>query len=205
MVAAALIALAFPVLSSTSVYQDGTAQLQQRFEDTAAQGEDTTGFFARFLNSMLRPIVTAGKIPIFGYGLGTGTNAGAAMVSADLDWPEDEWPRLFFESGPIFGLLLCIFRVALTVAVAKRAFEAFRRDNILPILIFSSCGLLILNGQWGVPTTLGFAVFGAGLTLAACVEPAEWEEEDEEHEDGEAEDESDHSSASDTVGRIASP
>jgi hypothetical protein len=122
------------------------------------------------------------------------------MLLGDREFigPEDEWGRLIYECGPIFGLLLCIFRLALTVAVAWNAYRAFQRDNILPMLIFSACGLLILNGQWGVPTTLGFAIFGAGLTLAACVEPEEEDEEDHEGHHDHAEDESDHSQVADT-------
>ena len=200
MVAAVVIALAILVLSSTSVYQEGSEQLEQRIYDAGATEGDVQGFIGRFLDTMLGPLGVVGDAPLFGNGLGLGTNAGSAMASSDLYWPEDEWERLIFECGPIFGLLLCIFRTALTVAVAKRAFEALRRDNILPILIFAACGLLVLNGQWGVPTTLGFAIFGAGLTLAACVEPPEEDEyEQKEHHDH-AEGESDHSQAADTVG-----
>jgi len=203
-VAAVLIGLALAVLSTTPVFKEGTEQLNQRMEDTAAQGEDTGGSFARVLDSMLLPVMTINTAPLFGNGLGIGTNAGFAMVNTDLIWPEQEWARLIFESGPIFGLLLCIFRVALTVAIARSAFAAFRRDNILPVLIFASIGLLVLNGQWGVPTVLGFVIFGGGLMLAACVEPPEWEEEDHEHEheheEAHAEGESDQSPATDRVG-----
>jgi hypothetical protein len=186
MVVGALIALAVPVLSSMSVFQEGTGQLEQRFEDAAANGEDTQGFVARFANTMLVPLSTMNDAPIFGNGLGLGTNAAAGMLHGERQFlgPEDEWGRLIFECGPIFGLLLCIFRGALTVAIGMRAFAALRRDNVLPMLIFTACGLLILNGQWGVPTTLGFATFGAGLTLAACVElPEDYEHDHEEHDD----------------------
>jgi hypothetical protein len=201
-VAAVLIALAIPVLSSFSVVQEGTEQLTQRFADTAAQGEDTRGFLDRYANTMLRPLSGLDTVPFFGYGLGIGTNAAAGMLRGHREFigPEEEWGRLIFECGPIFGLLLCLFRIALTVAVARRAYEAFHRGNVLPVLIFAACGLTVLNGQWGVPATLGFAIFGAGLTLAAGVEPPEEEEDDfEEHHD-DAGDESDHSTAADTVG-----
>jgi hypothetical protein len=200
MVAAALIALAIPVLSSLSVVQEGTEQLTQRFADTAAQGEDAEGFVDRYANTMVLPFSDLDTVPLFGYGLGLGTNAAAGMLLGEREFigPEDEWGRLIFECGPIFGVLLCLFRIALTVAVAQRAYEAFHRGNILPVLIFTACGLTVLNGQWGVPTTLGFAIFGAGLTLAACVEPEEHEHDSEEHHDY-ADDESDHSTATDTA------
>jgi hypothetical protein len=200
--AAVLIALAIPLLSSLSVFQEGAGQLEQRFKDAGATEGDAQGFLARFANSMLSPLVGLDEAPVFGNGLGLGTNAAAGMLRGDREFigPEDEWGRLIFECGPIFGLLLCLFRMALTVTVAKRAFEAFRRNNILPALIFSACGLLILNGQWGVPTTLGFAIFGAGLTLAACVEPSEEDEDDPAEHHDHAEGESDHWTAADRVG-----
>lgn len=200
-VAAVLIALAIPVLSSFSVVQEGTEQLTQRFADTAAQGEDTRGFLDRYANTMLRPLSGLDTLPLFGYGLGIGTNAAAGMLRGHREFigPEEEWGRLIFECGPIFGLLLCLFRIALTVAIARRAYEAFHHGNVLPMLIFAACGLTVLNGQWGVPATLGFAIFGAGLTLAAGVAPPEEEEDDlEEHHD-QAGDDPDHSTAADTV------
>jgi len=202
-VAAALIALAIPLLTSMSVVGDGTDQLEKRFHDAAKIEGNTPGFFDRYLGSITGPLADIDEVPIWGNGLGIDTNAAASMLHGEREFigPEDEWGRLIFECGPIFGLLLCIFRIALTVAVARRAFEAFHRDNILPMLIFAACGLLILNGQWGVPTTLGFAIFGAGLTLAACEEPVEEEEEydHEEHHDH-AEGESNPSQAADRVG-----
>lgn len=203
MIAAALIALVIPVLSSMTVFQEGTSQLTQRFKDGAANGEDTSGFIARYADTMTSPFSNLTDQSIFGQGLGLGTNAASGMLRGDREFigPENEWGRLFFECGPVFGFLLCLFRVALTVALARRALAAFRRDNVLPLLIFAACGLLVLNGQWGVPTILGFAIFGAGLTLAACVEPPEDEEEfDSEESEDQAEDEADPSTAADTVG-----
>ncbi|MCE0522891.1 MAG: hypothetical protein LV480_08260 [Methylacidiphilales bacterium] len=200
LVAAVLIALAIPVLSSLSVVQQGAGQLEQRFQDAAKVEGLGGGFFDRYINSIVGPLTDMGDVPFFGYGLGVDTNAAASLLHGEREFigPEDEWGRLIYECGPIFGILLCIFRIALTVAIARRAYEAFHRDNILPILIFAACGLLVLNGQWGVPTTLGFAIFGAGLTLAACEDEEEEEHGDEEH-DAHVENESDHSPAADTL------
>jgi hypothetical protein len=197
MVAAMLVALAVPLLSSTSVGEQGAEQLTQRFNDAG----DAQSFIGRFANTMLGPIYIMEDVPIFGNGLGLGTNAAAGMLRGDREFigPEDEWQRLVWECGPIFGSLLCIFRIALTVAVARRAFEAFRHGNILPVLILAACGLLLLNGQWGVPTSLGFAIFGAGLTLAACEEPVEDEEHEHEEHHDHAEGKSDHSHAAETL------
>jgi hypothetical protein len=201
LVAAALIAIAAAALSSLSVVQEGVGQLNQRIDDAGVVEGGTGGFVARFFDSMLGPLLTMDQVPLFGYGLGLGTNAAAGLFQTDQDlyWPEAEWDRLIFECGPVFGVLLCVFRAALTLAIAKRAYDAYRNDNILPMLIFASCGLLILNGQWGVPTILGFAIFCAGLTLAACEVPPEDDEEDHEHDDEQLEDESEHSPAAGTM------
>jgi hypothetical protein len=192
-VAAVLVCIAFSILSSFSVFQEGTDQLLLRFDDAGRNEAASGGFVGRFFSTFLGPLGALGDAPIFGNGLGLGTNAGAAMLQGEheFSWPENEWGRLIFESGPILGLFLCIFRTALAITVGWRAFLALRRDNMLPLLIFSGCGLLIFNGQWGVPTALGFAIFGAGLTLAACEVPPEKMEDDEEHEDEHVEGEGD--------------
>jgi hypothetical protein len=44
--------------------------------------------------------------------------------------------------------------------------------NPLPLLLFSSSFLPMLNGQFGQPTILGFTVFTTGLALAARNEEA---------------------------------
>ena len=40
---------------------------------------------------------------------------------------------------------------------------------MLPMLMLGACGLGIIDGQWGQPTELGFAVFGAGLLALSMV------------------------------------
>jgi hypothetical protein len=199
-VAGALVGLALVVLSTTSIGQEGSAQLIQRFSDVASQENGTEGFVGRFVNTMLKPIEEMGEVPIFGNGVGIGTNAAAGLLRGGREFigPEDEWGRLIFECGPLFGFLLCVFRIVLFVSIGLRAYRALRYDNILPMLIYAACGLLVLNGQWGVPTVLGFAMFGSGLALAACIDP--WDDEEEyEDEHGEHhehdEHESDHSHA----------
>ena len=204
LVAAAVIMLIYPFVSSMDVFKEGSDQLARRFEATAAVGEDSTGMVERYANTMARPFSAAFDGPIFGNGLGLGTNAASGLLGNTDFIIEDDWGRLVFESGLIFGLPLCFFRIALAFSIARSAYIALCQDNILPALIFGSCGVLILNGQWGVPTMLGFAILGGGLTLAACVVPEDedWEHEHEEgehhHEEHEGHaDESDHSTAAD--------
>jgi hypothetical protein len=50
-------------------------------------------------------------------------------------------------------------------------------------MLAGACALLVLNGQWAPPTILGFAVFGAGLALAAAPGPDLEEDLNEAYED----------------------
>ena len=201
LIAAVLLSIVLPVLSMLPVFKDGADQLQKRFRDGAAGGEDTSGFLNRYAETMVEPLASSGRTDLWGMGIGAGTNAASGMLRGDREFigPEDEWGRLFFESGPIFGLLLVLLRVALTLTVAKTAYDALKQDNTLPILLFAGCGVSILNGQWGVPTSLGFAIVGAGFVLAACVDPDDEDDEYEDEDDEHAEDESDHSPTARTV------
>ena len=62
-------------------------------------------------------------------------------------------------------------------------FSGSSGGSALPhVSLAGASGLLWITGQFGQPTTLGFAVFGAGLALAALHPP----ESDEEHEEAAA-------------------
>ncbi len=60
-----------------------------------------------------------------------------------------------------------LWRTLLTLQLGRLSFRALKHDSLLPILIFSSGFAVLLKGQLGQPTTLGFAAFVCGLCLAA--------------------------------------
>src|SRR5207344_3192681 len=80
---------------------------------------------------------------------------------------EGEWARLILESGPVLGLAFLLWRFGATVRIGLLCLQSVRRGNVLPLLLFSSSALPLMNGQFGPPTILGFAVFTTGLALAA--------------------------------------
>jgi hypothetical protein len=90
---------------------------------------------------------------------------------------EGEWERVVCESGPILGFAYIGLRIVLILAVLRKALIALRENDPLPLLILIGVGPTMLNGQFGVPTTLGFSVLGAGLSLAAARAVPETEEE----------------------------
>ena len=121
------------------------------------------------MGTFTAPVVVAGEAPFFGHGLGAGTNAGSALAGRGVGFAlgEDDWQRIILESGPLVGNLFIFWRICLVIFLFSTAFKAARKGNFLPLFIFGACFQLVLYGQIGQPTVLGFATLGGGLLLAA--------------------------------------
>ena len=116
------------------------------------------------------PLAMLSETPILGKGLGLGTNAGVALTKGGevgQILAEGEWARVVLESGPILGGSYILLRVILGIWLGWLSVRASRQGNSLPFLLFGSSLPVLLQGQFGQPTQLGFAVLGGGLTLAA--------------------------------------
>jgi hypothetical protein len=64
-------------------------------------------------------------------------------------------------------LAFLLWRTLLALHIGRLSFNALKNYNILPILLFGAGFVILLNGQLGQPTTLGFVAFVNGLCLAA--------------------------------------
>ena len=155
------------------------------------------GLILRYLGDLLAPFGQAAEAPLFGHGLGLGTNAGSALRTGKAEFllAEGEWARVILESGPLLGFAFIALRLGIVIHLALASLRQLRTGNTLPLLIFGACSLGLMNGQFGPPTSLGFAVFGGGLCLAACrvprrmlFRPAEEPVKELAPEDGRAED-----------------
>src|SRR5207247_1314928 len=109
------------------------------------------------------------KVPLGGYGLGVGTNGGSSFLVGHAAFllAENEWSRILLESGPILGVAFLIWRAVLTYRIGRFALRQLTVGNTLPILLFSTAFFALLQGPFGQPTSLGFAVVLAGLCRAA--------------------------------------
>jgi hypothetical protein len=159
------------IVSRLPIFKEGFQILSDRFA-TAAEAADTTivrGTIDRVISDFTESFKAIDKFPLFGYGLGIGTNVGGRVLLGQPAFliAENEWSRVMGESGPILGLAFLIWRTLLVLQLGRLSFAALKRVNLLPILLFGSGFVLLLNGQLGQPTTLGFAVFVNGLCLAA--------------------------------------
>ena len=164
------------LVTNLSIFQEGGMVLTSRFGESG--GGLQHGIIERALGDYLDGLYAVARAPFFGYGLGIGTNAAAGLLGGERGFglAEGEWARVAMEGGPIFGLGFLLLRVSLCFYVgwvSLAAAERRRNPNPLGLLIFSACVLLVLSGQFGQPTALGFAVFGAGLCLAATNESVE--------------------------------
>ena len=145
------------------------AGLEVHEERLNAGGGVNRGIIARYLGDFGESIEIAGQTPLLGHGLGIGTNAGAALLTGSRTFllGESEWSRVVGESGPILGYAYLMLRVAICLFIARRCWEAVARGQALPFLLIASNGLDLVSGQFGQPTTMGFAVLFSGLALAA--------------------------------------
>ena len=158
------------VASNSTLVQEGIYVLTTRFSDAGATEGNARGLASRFFGALIGPIQLLLDTPFFGFGIGRGTNVGSALLTGRLEFlvSEGEWGRVIGEAGPIAGLALVVYRCALTVWLGLRSYQAAKRGSPLALHLFGACALNVMSGQWGPPTSLGFAVFVGGLCLAAA-------------------------------------
>src|SRR5438270_1305500 len=158
-------------LSYLPIFNEGVKILSDRFTSAAEAAETTVvwGMIDRVIGDFTEGFQNMDKYPLFGHGLGLGTNvAGRILLGrAAFILAEREWTRVLGESGAILGLTFLFWRTLLTLRLGQLSFRALKRDSLLPILLFGCSGVVLLNGQLGQPTTLGFVVLLNGLCLAS--------------------------------------
>ncbi|MFP5042054.1 hypothetical protein [Parasediminibacterium sp. JCM 36343] len=161
-------ALLIFILNFFTFFQIATIAFSDRFQNANRIEGGVQGVFVdRFLGGMWGAI-TNQNTSLAGLGLGMGTNAGARLMSAKgFLISEGEWGRLIGEMGIFLGMVIILARCALTVNILQKSWALLKENEPLAWLLISTSGLLLLQGQWAQPTSLGFSVFGAGINMAA--------------------------------------
>ena len=98
-----------------------------------------------------------------------GTNVGNKLLASSHIYliAEDEWGREVGEMGPLLGLLMIFIRIGLTFKLAVASYRRIVVNDLLPWLL-ASFGLLMLSqGGWAQPTSLGFSVVISGMLMAS--------------------------------------
>lgn len=156
-------------ISFVPFFNEGIEIFSARVESANSVEASSGGIVARFFNGFLSPFQYSDRIPPLGHGLGMGTNVGAVLLTGKAQFllAEGEWGRVIFESGLVLGLLYILLRIALVCWIGWLGIKSAAAGNILPLLLFGNCGIILLNGQFGYASDLGFAVLGSGLCLAS--------------------------------------
>jgi hypothetical protein len=164
------IILIFLLFNTFSFFQTATKVLSIRFETANLNEGGMEGVLIdRFLGGLYSALKNSMNKPIFGYGLGMGTQAGSMLIKGQQGFyfGEGEWARLVGEIGPIMGLGVILIRVALGIEIAFFSFKKMVKGNILSWILLSSGLLILVQGQWGQPTSLGFSAIVGGLMIAS--------------------------------------
>ena len=149
-----------------------TEAFQARWQTSTANVGIHTSIVARFFSDYFDMFGLLSDAPLFGNGIGMGSNVGARFATGHMGFQlaESEWAKIILELGPLVGLGYILYRCWLACRLMLSAWLAMfsSREDTLPWLLCGACILPVLNGQWAPPTILGFAVFGASITLAAA-------------------------------------
>lgn len=162
------------VLSQLSVFNEAIDIFGERVENASTSEGGAQGILqSRILQDFTRPFEIIYEVPTFGYGLGSGTIVGSVLLGGNKGFTygrdsERELTRHVLESGPILGLLFVAFRFWLFFTFFYRSLFHASKGNLLPVLLFSVVGVLILNGQLAQTTLQGFTALLGGFFLASA-------------------------------------
>jgi hypothetical protein len=165
----ALVAAILSALAGQSlIFQDGMEAFNARWQTATT---DEGGFKEAIVDRVLNDLFGSFEgVQYSGLGTGFSTNVGQKTLTAQVGFgaSESEWGRLLYDNGFILGSLMICYRIALASSVVFASFRAWRRRSTLGLIFASACFTIMLNGPWGQTTTLGFAIIGGGLALAAA-------------------------------------
>jgi hypothetical protein len=156
-------------ISYLPIFRQGVEVLSDRFIESAEEQSVVGGLVERTIKSFTESLMVVNRVPLGGYGLGVGTSGGASFLTGQAAFllAENEWSRVLLESGPVLGLAFLIWRSAVVIQLFRFSIREVRAGNTLPLLLFAAGVFVFLEGPFGQPTTLGFAVVLMGLAFAA--------------------------------------
>lgn len=131
---------------------------------------------ARAFSSLYAFTKVVDDAPLWGHGIGSGTNAASTLLRAGREQgagfllAEDEWSRIVLEMGLPIGGLFILFRVFVLVWLFLKSYRALVRQGTgVPLLLCGFLAPILFNGVITMQGTfLAFGVLYACLILAAC-------------------------------------
>lgn len=160
------------VLALTGLADTQLEAFSSRFESAnEAEGGAENVIGNRYVGSFLRGFLNF-DLPFFGYGIGLGTNFGSRFLGGSMYSfgfnGEEEWSRVTGECGLIIGWIILLVRLFFSFDICKKAYLLLvKRMDLLPWMLSAGVLLRVVNGQWAIPTDLGFAILLGGFALAS--------------------------------------
>ena len=157
------------VLTNVSFFVIALEAFTDRFETAnEIEGGLKGVFLDRFLGGMVGSLSGNDAIPFWGYGIGMGTNAGSKLLTGGIAFliSEGEWGRIIGELGPLSGLIVIMLRVIFCLKITVACYNRVLLNDFFPWILLSFGFIIILQGQWAQPATLGFSTLVTGLILA---------------------------------------
>jgi|SRR5690554_1002029 len=162
------------VLLQTSSFGTATEAFTSRYENANETEGGLEGVFLdRFLGGLIGALTGSVELPFFGHGMGMGTNVGSMLLTGGMDFliAEGEWGRVIGEFGQLFGILVVLLRVGLTITLTGASYKDMVRGNLLPWMLMSFGFLNVAQGGWAQPTSLGFCIIIGGFVIASLKTP----------------------------------
>ena len=138
-----------------------------RFEQaSAAEGGFEGTIFDRYIGGFFNSLFM--DVPIFGYGLGIGTNVGAKFINGDMFTlfnAEAGFGWIIGEVGLLFGLFVIYFRLAWALNLFMKGMR--QRQNTLAMTLLPIMCLTLATGGIGAVPMMGYLVCISFLGMAA--------------------------------------
>ena len=162
----ALSVVAYVVLKS-GYLGDSMAAISERFD----QAEQVEGglegtFWDRYIGGFFNSLLM--NVPVFGYGLGIGTNVGAKFINGDMFTifnAESGFGMTIGETGLFLGLFFIYFRFAWAINLFKNGLR--QRNNTLAVCLLPIMCLTLATGGIGAVPMMGYLVCVCFLGSAA--------------------------------------
>ena len=119
-------------------------------------------YIGGFFNSLFM------DVPIFGYGLGIGTNAGAKLINGDMFSifnAESGFGLVVGEVGLLLGLFFIYFRIAWAMSLFLKGMH--QKSNTLAMTLLPSMCITLATGGIGAVPMMGYLVCVSFLGTAA--------------------------------------
>jgi len=178
----AIIVIIAASLSQTALFNEAQEAFSYRWQDATEMEGGHRGVVgvldARILGAFKDGFDIASESPLFGRGIGMGTNVGAKRLSGALEFliAESEWGLIMGELGVFLGSFYIFFRVVIALYLIFSGFKNALRGNTLPLILSAIVFPALVLGQTSQASNLGFIIFSAGLMFAACRHELRFEE-----------------------------